>query len=283
MRRERHQCLRGSGSERFGDGARVDVEAILVEPRLRRIGAEDVERNREAVRRQLTWMSLAHPVEHQPLRLEPRPAGEAQIDRLAGKSRHAPDVIFVIVAPIAGAEIAVGEEREIMIVRHVIEECRRAARARHRIGARRPEVGAQQEAAVGRAQQQHPARHSRCPPIARAQRVLELVDPPARRGSRGCGPSRASSGPRLAKASSSRTSTSAVAAHRRARQPERAAVARIDQARQGAAIREVTRCRMLCATARISWCGSHSAISASRGSAARASSASHSRIAAQRK
>ena len=57
----------------------------------------------------------------------------------------------------------------------------------------------------------------------------------------------------------------------------------IDQTGHGIASRGRTRARVCAAAARTSPCGSPAAIASSRGSAARASSASHSRIAAQRR
>ena len=54
-------------------------------------------------------------------------------------------IIFVIVAPIAGAEIADGEEAEIMVVRHAVEEGCGAAVDHDAVAGGRPEIGAEQE------------------------------------------------------------------------------------------------------------------------------------------
>ena len=78
MRGDRDQCLRAGGGQSFGDHAASDVEAILLDPGLCGVGAEDVERDREAVRWQLHMHVAPHPVEHQPAGLEPRPFDEAQ-------------------------------------------------------------------------------------------------------------------------------------------------------------------------------------------------------------
>ena len=64
------------------------------------------------------WTSTMGAVEHHLALIEPGLLDEPQIDLLAGQADDLPIIIFVIFAPIAGAEIADGEEREIMVVRH---------------------------------------------------------------------------------------------------------------------------------------------------------------------
>jgi hypothetical protein len=70
---------------------------------------------------------------------------EAQVDVLAGNADHLVIVVFVIFAPIARAEIADGEEREIVVVRHPVEEGVGAAVADDAVLERRPEIGADDE------------------------------------------------------------------------------------------------------------------------------------------
>ncbi len=102
MHRDGDQRFRRSHRQPLGDRAASDVEATLVEPGLGGIGAEDVERDRHAVRRQLDMNVAPHPIEHQLARVEPRTLDEAEPRILTGQAGERRGIIFVIVAPMAG-------------------------------------------------------------------------------------------------------------------------------------------------------------------------------------
>jgi hypothetical protein len=84
-------------------------------------------------------------IEHHLALFEARTLHEPEVDLLAGEAGHTLIIIFVIVAPIARAEIADGQEREIMIMRQAVEEWRGAAVDDDAVLLGRPEIGADQE------------------------------------------------------------------------------------------------------------------------------------------
>src|SRR3546814_12461754 len=74
--------------------------------------------------------------------LEPRARDESKGDGLPRISDALVVLIFIIFAPIAGAEIADSQEREIVVVGDVIEEGRRPARLEDAVAWAGPEIGA---------------------------------------------------------------------------------------------------------------------------------------------
>ena len=112
-------------------------------------------------------------VEHHLALLEPRLLDEPEIDLLAGQADDAAELIFVIFAPIAGAQIADGEEREIVVVGDVVEERRIAARLEHAVALRRPEIGADEIFLRGAVEHDHLARIAILEALAGAA-VLQL-------------------------------------------------------------------------------------------------------------
>src|SRR4051812_17199518 len=94
-------------------------------------------------------------VEHDLAWIELRFFDEPQIDLLAGYTDDPVTIIFVIFAPIAGAKVADGEEREIMVVRNVVEEGRIAACLEQAVALRGPEIGADEIFLRGAVQHEH--------------------------------------------------------------------------------------------------------------------------------
>ena len=95
-------------------------------------------------------------VEHDLARLQSRAFDKPQRgDCFAAVARNLGKVVLEIVAPIAGAEVAVGQEAEIVIVRHSDRKGRLAARADHVLLGRGPDIGADEKAAAWRDQHDH--------------------------------------------------------------------------------------------------------------------------------
>src|SRR5690606_5337158 len=128
--------------EDAGNLAARRIEAVLAVEGLVRRGFHDVDRDRHLVAGQLVVDVAMRPAEYHLAGIELRLPDEAQIDLLARIADDLFIVIFVIFAPIAGAEIADGQEREIVIVRDMVEEGRDAARLEQAVARARPEIGA---------------------------------------------------------------------------------------------------------------------------------------------
>src|SRR3546814_3161065 len=114
----------------------------------------DVEADREACRRTLAGDVAVGAVEHHLALIELAALDELQVQRLAEAAVDGFGVVIIIVADIAGAEIARRQEVEIMVVRDAIGKGRGTAGGIDGVARRRPQVGAQVKTARAAVEQE---------------------------------------------------------------------------------------------------------------------------------
>ena len=166
--RDAQEGLGRSRIEHAGHRVRIDVEPILIEPARCRFGRDHVERDGEALGRQLAVDVAMCAVVDQAARSQRAAFRKAQVRRLAAPARHLRIVVLEIVAQIAGAEVAHRQEIEIVIVRQAVDEAARAAGAEGVIALGWPDVGAQ-EIAVAAAR-----KHDRLRAVAAFDAVVAI-------------------------------------------------------------------------------------------------------------
>ncbi|MGQ3139660.1 MAG: hypothetical protein ACT6Q5_13990 [Sphingopyxis solisilvae] len=145
----------GAAQEQFGAGCRraardragFAVDDILVAPGDMVALVHDVQADRQAGRRVLAVEVAVGAVEAQLALAELAAPGEGQVQRLVVAAVDRFGIELIIVAEIAGAEIADGEEVEIMVVRDAVGEGGGAAGPIGGVGRGGPDVGAQIPAA----------------------------------------------------------------------------------------------------------------------------------------
>ena len=147
MHRAAEQQLAAGQGRAPRDGAGFQVDDILVAPRDVVALVHDVEADRQAFGRELAVDVAVGAVEHHLAFAELAAPGEAEVQRFAEAAVDGFRVVIIIVADIAGAEIARGQEAEIMVVRDAVGEGGGAARGGAGIGRGGPEGGAEIKAA----------------------------------------------------------------------------------------------------------------------------------------
>ena len=125
-------------------GAMFQIEPILVEPPLRRIKPHDVDRNRQAFRRQLAVDIDMAAIQHQLARREHRAFDKPQPRILTRIARHRLVIILVVIAGIARPAIAHSQKIEIVIMRRAVDEAGSTGGLEHMVAGAGPDRRAQE-------------------------------------------------------------------------------------------------------------------------------------------
>lgn len=147
MHRAAEQHFAARQGRAFGDRAVVEVDDILVAPGDMLALVHDVEADRQAFGRELAVDVAVGSVEHHLALIELAALDEFQVQGFAEAAVDRLGIVIIIVADIAGAEIAGGEEAEIMVVRDAVGEGRGAARGEGGVALGRPHIRAEVKAA----------------------------------------------------------------------------------------------------------------------------------------